>query len=140
VAAPSTSRMAAAMRIPGAPAGGSRGGGHHRHRDVPTGGRTRPLARRRRDQPADRARIRRHRRRHDRTPDRPLGSVPVRFPPTTLTPRELELRARIREFLAAELPPGNLPDASIGGGHDPEFSRKLAKAGFVGLSIPASYG
>ncbi|HEY3684981.1 MAG TPA: acyl-CoA dehydrogenase family protein [Streptosporangiaceae bacterium] len=64
----------------------------------------------------------------------------MRFPPTTLTPGELALRADVRAFLAAELPRREASGVSIGGGHDPAFSRALAERGWVGLSIPAAYG
>lgn len=64
----------------------------------------------------------------------------MRFPPTTLTPAERELRADVRAFLAAELPRRGAPGVGIGGGHDRAFSRRLAEKGWVGLSIPKEYG
>src|SRR5918999_110100 len=64
----------------------------------------------------------------------------MRFPPTTLTPAELELRGEVRAFLAAELSEAAGKGVGVAGPHNPEFSRKLAKKGWVGLSIPKEYG
>ena len=62
------------------------------------------------------------------------------FRPTPLSPAEERLRADVRAFLAEELPPGFRPGLGLGGRHDPEFSRKLAARGWVGMSIPREYG
>ena len=62
------------------------------------------------------------------------------FAPTELTPAEERLRRDVREFLAAELPPDFRPGLGLGGRHDPEFSRKLAAHGWVGMAIPTEYG
>jgi alkylation response protein AidB-like acyl-CoA dehydrogenase len=62
------------------------------------------------------------------------------FAPTELTPAEERLRRDVREFLAAELPPDFRPGLGLGGRHDPEFSRKLAARGWVGMAIPTEYG
>jgi alkylation response protein AidB-like acyl-CoA dehydrogenase len=62
------------------------------------------------------------------------------FAPTQLTPHEEGLRHEVREFLAAELPPGFRPGLGLGGRHDPEFSRKLAARGWVGMAVPREYG
>ena len=62
------------------------------------------------------------------------------FTPTALTEREEGLRREVREFLAAELPPDFLPGLGLGGAHDPEFSRRLAARGWVGMAIPREYG
>ena len=62
------------------------------------------------------------------------------FAPTELTPAEERLRRDVREFLAAELPPDFRPGLGLGGRHDPEFSRKLAARGWVGMAIPTRYG
>src|SRR5690606_39932752 len=48
------------------------------------------------------------------------------------------LRAEVREFLAQEL--GDKASYSYLGAFDPEFSRRLATRGWVGMSIPKSYG
>ncbi|HEY4421263.1 MAG TPA: acyl-CoA dehydrogenase family protein [Pseudonocardia sp.] len=62
------------------------------------------------------------------------------FRPTPLSPAEERLRVDVRAFLAEELPPGFRPGLGLGGRHDPEFSRKLAARGWVGMSIPQEYG
>lgn len=62
------------------------------------------------------------------------------FRPTPLSPAEERLRAEVRAFLDAELPPGFRPGLGLGGRHDPDFSRKLAARGWVGMSIPREYG
>ncbi|MEK6439442.1 acyl-CoA dehydrogenase family protein [Pseudonocardia sp. T1-2H] len=62
------------------------------------------------------------------------------FAPTELTPAEERLRHEVREFLAAELPPDFRPGLGLGGRHDPEFSRRLAARGWVGMAIPTRYG
>jgi alkylation response protein AidB-like acyl-CoA dehydrogenase len=60
---------------------------------------------------------------------------------TELSPTELQLQQEVREFLAAELPRGSfVPGLGMVGGRDPEFSRKLAARGWLGMSIPAEYG
>jgi alkylation response protein AidB-like acyl-CoA dehydrogenase len=62
------------------------------------------------------------------------------FAPTELTAGEQQRRRDVREFLAAELPPDFRPGLGLGGRHDPEFSRKLAARGWVGMAIPREYG
>lgn len=62
------------------------------------------------------------------------------FGPTTLSPAEEALRLEVREFLAAELPPDHRPGLGMAARHDPEFSRKLAQRGWVGMAIPPEYG
>ena len=62
------------------------------------------------------------------------------FAPTVLTEDEERLRLEVREFLAAELPPDFRPGLGLGGRHDPEFSRRLAARGWVGMAIPREYG
>ncbi|MBQ0925594.1 acyl-CoA dehydrogenase family protein [Saccharopolyspora endophytica] len=64
----------------------------------------------------------------------------MEFVPTALTRAEEELRAEVREFLAAELPPDHRPGLGMAAGHDPEFSLKLAQRGWVGMAIPPEYG
>jgi alkylation response protein AidB-like acyl-CoA dehydrogenase len=65
----------------------------------------------------------------------------MRFEPTELTGPELALQREVREFLAAELPPGSfLSGLGMGGTNAPEFSRKLAKRGWVGMALPRRYG
>lgn len=64
----------------------------------------------------------------------------MKFAPTILTPAEENLRAEVREFLAAELEPDHRPGLGMGARFDPEFSRKLAQRGWVGMAIPPEYG
>ena len=64
----------------------------------------------------------------------------MKFVPTILTPDEEELRAEVREFLAAELGADHHPGLGMGARFDPEFSRKLAQRGWVGMAIPPEYG
>lgn len=62
------------------------------------------------------------------------------FAPTTLSPAEEALRREVRAFLAEELPPDHRPGLGMAARHDPEFSRKLAARGWVGMAIPPEYG
>jgi alkylation response protein AidB-like acyl-CoA dehydrogenase len=64
----------------------------------------------------------------------------VQFSPTTLSAAEEALRSEVRDFLAAELPPDHRPGLGMAARHDPEFSRKLAARGWVGMAIPPEYG
>jgi alkylation response protein AidB-like acyl-CoA dehydrogenase len=60
---------------------------------------------------------------------------------TELSAEERALQREVREFLAAELPRGTFtPGLGMVGGRDPQFSRKLAARGWLGMSIPAEYG
>jgi alkylation response protein AidB-like acyl-CoA dehydrogenase len=62
----------------------------------------------------------------------------LRFPDPVETPGEAELRASVRAFLRNEtFTPRS--DAWLTG-HDPGFSRRLAGAGLVGMTIPVKYG
>jgi alkylation response protein AidB-like acyl-CoA dehydrogenase len=62
----------------------------------------------------------------------------IQFRPWQPLPAEAELRAGVREFLAGEqLSPAC--DSWLSG-FDAEFSRRLGRAGYVGISIPARYG
>lgn len=62
----------------------------------------------------------------------------LRFPCPAVAQREQDLRSSIRSFLAGEtFVPRS--DAWLTG-HDLEFSRRLADAGFVGMTIPKRYG
>lgn len=56
----------------------------------------------------------------------------------TEIPHETELRAQVRAFLASD-PFESRCDAWLYG-FDPEFSKRLAKAGFVGMTLPQTYG
>lgn len=65
----------------------------------------------------------------------------MRFAPVTLTVEEEALRAEVRSFLAEELPRGSYrPGLGMNAVHSPEFSKKLAERGWVGMAIPPKYG
>ncbi|WP_454918822.1 acyl-CoA dehydrogenase family protein [Xanthobacter sediminis] len=57
-------------------------------------------------------------------------------------PPEAELlRRKVRAFLAAERDAGTfVPHRCSWSSFDPEFSRRAAKAGFVGMTLPKAYG
>jgi alkylation response protein AidB-like acyl-CoA dehydrogenase len=62
----------------------------------------------------------------------------LRFPAAVLPPGHRELRLSVQAFLENEsFEPRS--DAWLSG-HDPAFSRRLAEAGFVGMTIPQRYG
>ncbi len=65
----------------------------------------------------------------------------LRFPPPTLPPEAEELRTQVRAFLrdavAAE---AWRPNSDFGTGFSPEFSRKLAEKGWIGMTWPQQYG
>jgi alkylation response protein AidB-like acyl-CoA dehydrogenase len=61
--------------------------------------------------------------------------------PTSTTADEEALRTEVRSFLADEIrQPGFRPGLGMAAGHDPEFSRRLARRGWVGMGLPAEYG
>ncbi|MFN0090592.1 MAG: acyl-CoA dehydrogenase family protein [Acidimicrobiales bacterium] len=64
------------------------------------------------------------------------------FPDAALPARTEELRHEVRSFLQAELAAGSFtPSCDTWlSGHDPQFSQRLGKAGFLGLTFPAEYG
>lgn len=65
----------------------------------------------------------------------------LRFQFNELTDGELALQAEVREFLAAELPKGTfMPGLGMASPRDPEFSRKLAGRGWIGMALPSEYG
>ncbi|MEM7340765.1 MAG: acyl-CoA dehydrogenase family protein [Actinomycetota bacterium] len=65
----------------------------------------------------------------------------MRFAPTSLTAAERELQREVRTFLAEELPPGSYERAlGMGAGNNPEFSKRLAARGWVGMALPTAYG
>src|ERR1700748_2244224 len=63
----------------------------------------------------------------------------ISFEPAELTTVERALRREVQEFLAAELPADRRPCLGFGG-YAPEFSRKLAARGWVGMAFPKQYG
>lgn len=64
----------------------------------------------------------------------------MRFSPTVLSAGEEDLRADVRSFLAEELPKGHTPGLGMAAGHDPDFSKRLAARGWVGMAVPPEYG
>ena len=66
---------------------------------------------------------------------------PIGFPDTELPSGTLTLRQRVREFLANERVAGHF-EPSCDGWLTPsvEFSRKMGRHGFLGLTWPESYG
>ena len=64
----------------------------------------------------------------------------MRFPPTPLSAGEERLRQEVREFLRAELPPDHRPGLGMSAEHDPGFSKRLAKRGWIGMAFPRRYG
>lgn len=65
----------------------------------------------------------------------------LRFEFTELTESELALQSEVRRFLADELPRGTFaPGLGMASPRDPEFSRKLASRGWIGMALPEAYG
>ena len=65
----------------------------------------------------------------------------MQFEPTELSDAETDLQREVRAFLAEELPRGGFePGLGMNGAKDPEFSRKLAARGWVGMALPRRYG
>ncbi|WP_257980592.1 acyl-CoA dehydrogenase family protein, partial [Streptomyces sp. CB02959] len=59
-----------------------------------------------------------------------------------LPPETIRLRQEVREFLAAERAAGTVlgrPDSWLTG-WDPAFTRRLARRGWVGMTLPRTYG
>lgn len=64
----------------------------------------------------------------------------MKFTPTVLTAEEEQLRADVRQFLDAELPPDFRPGLGMGAGANRDFSKKLAARGWLGMAVPKEYG
>lgn len=65
----------------------------------------------------------------------------LRFGFTELSESELALQEEVRAFLADELPKGTFtPGLGMMAPRDPDFSRKLAARGWVGMALPRAYG
>lgn len=65
----------------------------------------------------------------------------MNFAPVILTPEEEALQSDVRTFLAEELPKGSYrPALGMNAEHSPEFSKKLAARGWLGMVIPPEYG
>jgi len=63
------------------------------------------------------------------------------FTPPPRAPEADALRAEVRAFLAKEMPRySRLQRAESWLGHDPDFSRKLAEHGWIGMTWPKAYG
>jgi len=64
------------------------------------------------------------------------------FLPTRLSQAELALRDEVRSFVSVEVPEyrRTMLGMSGVGGHDPEFSRRLADRGWLGLTLPSALG
>jgi alkylation response protein AidB-like acyl-CoA dehydrogenase len=58
------------------------------------------------------------------------------------TPEQEQFRKEVRDFLEKELPPGTdiIPEDGWVNGFSPEFSRKVAQQGWIGLTWPKEYG
>src|SRR3984893_19238081 len=69
-----------------------------------------------------------------------VGDV-FRFDPLPLPPECETLRREVRAFLAEERAAGSWgPSSDFAQSHSPEFSRRLAKRGWIGLTWPKKYG
>jgi hypothetical protein len=65
----------------------------------------------------------------------------IDFRPSSLTAEEEKLRAEVREFIAEHFPLGSyLPCLGINAEASPEFSRRLAERGWLGMVVPKEYG
>jgi alkylation response protein AidB-like acyl-CoA dehydrogenase len=65
----------------------------------------------------------------------------LRFAFNELSEHELSVQAEVREFLRDELPRGSFtPGLGMAAARDPEFTRKLAARGWVGMALPAEHG
>ncbi|MDA0230092.1 MAG: acyl-CoA dehydrogenase family protein [Proteobacteria bacterium] len=65
----------------------------------------------------------------------------LRFPPPRLPDEVAELRAELRAFLAeSSAAEPWLPNSDFGAGFSPEFSRKIADKGWIGMTWPKHYG
>ena len=65
----------------------------------------------------------------------------MRFEAVDLSADERRLQGEVIDFLRAELPRGSFePGLGMNAATDPEFSRKLGERGWLGMSLPSSYG
>jgi len=65
---------------------------------------------------------------------------PLNIPYCELPPECADLRAEVREFLAATLPFHQSAIPQTFSAFDPEFSRKLGARGWIGMTWPRQYG
>ena len=65
----------------------------------------------------------------------------LRFPPPRLPPEVAALRAEVRAFLAESFSNEAWPrNSDFGAGFSPDFTRKIAAKGWVGMTWPKKYG
>ncbi|GAB5449991.1 MAG: acyl-CoA dehydrogenase family protein [Halioglobus sp.] len=62
------------------------------------------------------------------------------FPLSSLPPDSPALRARVREFVAANLPAGWRRNSDFMSGYNADFSAKLGAQGWIGMTWPRQYG
>lgn len=62
------------------------------------------------------------------------------FEPFSLPEEAEAIRGEIRSFLQNNLDPNKLPSSDFNAGDDAAFSKKLAEAGFIGMTWPKEYG
>jgi alkylation response protein AidB-like acyl-CoA dehydrogenase len=64
----------------------------------------------------------------------------LQFDRVTLPESSLTLRSEVREFLRDNASHLERPNSDFATGHDPEFSRKLGRRGWIGMTWPKPYG
>ena len=70
-----------------------------------------------------------------------MNTNSLRFPPSVLPPETENLRADVRSFLSdAATADAWKSNSDFGTGFSPEFSRKLAERGWIGMTWPRNYG
>lgn len=69
-------------------------------------------------------------------------STSFRFEPMRFPPEAEALRKEVRAFLREEIDKGTFIPGTrhLGGGHNPEFSKKVADRGWIGMTWPKEYG
>ena len=67
---------------------------------------------------------------------------PIRFDPIRLPPEVQALREEVRAFLHEEIAAGSFDPRVLDrdSGYNPEFSRKMGKRGWIGMTWPKRYG
>ncbi len=58
----------------------------------------------------------------------------LEFEPIQLPENAAVLRQEVRDFLSEEMPRNLLPNSDFGAGDSVEFSRKLGKRGWIGMT------